>query len=164
MDDDDVKPTLRAMWKFMLETDANQKKRDRQTYEQEVELRASRYMLEFYKVEIKELRKGNENALRALEEANKRQKMDTGEKTDLLRTMDKKDKEIEELREQLIKTVRQRDKADYEVSELQKKLLAHDSRRKSFRSSVSMLRNSLDGHVNQEVLTNLGYILEYVKN
>ena len=152
---------MEDLWLFCMHMDAKQHEQEQRAYEQEVEIRTCRYMVQFYKDEITEIRRDKERLATAVDEANKRRKVEEDERANLTATITAKENEIESLRSHLMNAVRERDAAARDVQHFRGLVDQSHEARKGLRRSVRVLSNSFNGDTTREVADALGELRKH---
>lgn len=152
---------MKQLWLYCMHVDSKLNALEKRCHEQEVEAQASRYMVEFYKAEITEIRRDKERISYALDESNKRRKIEDDERNALRKEILNKDLELEKLKSHLMNVVRERDAAQRDAQHFRTSLDQHHENRKGLRKSVRVLRDSLNGETTGEVAEALQQFQRY---
>lgn len=148
--DETVRRMVAPLWTYLMEQDGQQ-------YEREVELRSNRFVVQFLREEMQEMRGEKRRLLTETDELQKRLKVQSEELDKVLKERDKLQERVDEMGRSMIGVVRERDHFRESLGRV------HDDR-KQLRSSVRTLKTSLNGSSDPDTRKELERLERYCMN
>lgn len=148
--DETVRHMVAPLWTYLMEQDG-------QHYEREVELRSNRFIVQFLREEVQQMRGEKRRWVSETEEMSKRLRIQSEELDKVVKERDRLQERVDEMGRNMIGVVRERDHFKDSLGR------ANDNRRQ-LRSSVRTLKTSLNGSSDPDTQKELQRLERYCMN